>query len=57
MKTSELIETLQKCLEDYGDVDVMEQIPYMLRLPSLSKLGITAWLEGKFINLTLIQTQ
>ena len=23
MKTSKLIETLQKCLEDYGDVDVV----------------------------------
>ena len=48
MKTSKLIETLQKCLEDYGDVDVVKfdnykYIPLTKVLPIMRQetLGIT----------------
>ena len=48
MKTSELIETLQKCLEEHGDVDVVKfdnykYVPLTKVLPIIRQetLGIT----------------
>ena len=48
MKISKLIETLQKCLEDYGDVDVVKfdnykYVPFTKVLPIMRQetLGIT----------------